>query len=200
MERPFLIRPGARMVCGVAVIQIVDEINPIPGADRIETANILGWKVVVKKGDFKAGAECVYCEIDSVLPEREEFAFLEKVKYRIKTICLRKQISQGICFPLEILNNIPHAHFEWVPSPAGHIPTIFSDSYKGNKELKDWYKELSVGDDITEILGVKKYEIPPHRKALMGNVKGPFPGYVPKTDEMRVQSIPAILDELRGVT
>lgn len=87
----------------LASIQEIKEINPIPDADAIEVASVLGWKVVVKKGDFKVGESCVYCEIDSVLPQRPEFEFLKDRKYRIRTIRLRKQLSQGICFPLSIL-------------------------------------------------------------------------------------------------
>jgi len=87
----------------LASIQEIKEINPIPDADVIEVASVLGWKVVVKKGDFKVGDSCVYCEIDSVLPKRPEFEFLKDRKYRIRTIRLRKQLSQGICFPLSIL-------------------------------------------------------------------------------------------------
>lgn len=87
----------------LASIQIINALEPIEGADAIERAQILGWSVVVKKGEFRVGQFVVYCEIDSVLPPREEFSFLEKSKYRIRTIRLRGQISQGICFPTSIL-------------------------------------------------------------------------------------------------
>lgn len=75
----------------------------IEGADSIEKATVLGWQLVVKKDEFKEGDLCVYCEIDSILPERPEFEFLKSRKMRIRTIKLRGQISQGICFTLSIL-------------------------------------------------------------------------------------------------
>ena len=56
----------------LATIQRINNIRPIPNADAIEVADVLGWHVVIKKGEFKTGDLCVYCEIDSVLPEREE--------------------------------------------------------------------------------------------------------------------------------
>ncbi|MDO8515390.1 MAG: RNA ligase (ATP) [bacterium] len=87
----------------LASVQKILKIEEIPGAESIVKATVLGWSVVVKKDEFKEGDLCVYIEIDSILPAREEFAFLEKVKYRIKTIRLRGQVSQGICFPLSIL-------------------------------------------------------------------------------------------------
>ncbi len=87
----------------LASIQRIKAIEPIEGADSIEKAQVLGWQLVVKKDEFKVGDLCVYCEIDSLLPERPEFEFLKPRKMRIKTIKLRGQVSQGICFPLSIL-------------------------------------------------------------------------------------------------
>ncbi|MFH1319511.1 MAG: RNA ligase (ATP) [Bacteroidota bacterium] len=87
----------------LASIQKIIALGPIEDADSIEKATVLGWQLVVKKGDFNVGDLCVYCEIDSLLPERPGFEFLMPYKMRIKTIKLRGQISQGICFPLSIL-------------------------------------------------------------------------------------------------
>ena len=87
----------------LASIQKIKAINQIEGADSIEKAQVLGWQLVVKKGEYKVGDLCVYCEIDSILPDKPEFEFLKPRKMRIKTIKLRGQISQGICFPLSIL-------------------------------------------------------------------------------------------------
>jgi len=87
----------------LAHIERIRNIEPIEGADKIEKATILGWEVVIKKGDFEVDNLAVYVEIDSILPERPEFEFLRDKKFRIKTIRLRGQISQGIAFPLSIL-------------------------------------------------------------------------------------------------
>ena len=39
----------------LASIQRIVDLQPIPNADKIETATVLGWKCVVKKGEFKTG-------------------------------------------------------------------------------------------------------------------------------------------------
>ena len=91
----------------LASIQKILDIKPIEGADVIEVASVLGWKVVVKKGEFSVGDKCVYCEIDSQLPEKEEFEFLRNKKFRIKTLRLKSQISNGICFPMSIIGIDP---------------------------------------------------------------------------------------------
>lgn len=87
----------------LASIQKIKDVQPIQGADTIEVASVLGWKVVVKKGEFQVGNLMVYCEIDSILPEKPEFEFLRNKNFRIRTIRLRGQVSQGICFPLSVL-------------------------------------------------------------------------------------------------
>ncbi len=97
----------------LATIQKIIEVHPIVNADNLERAVIKGWNVVVKKGEFQAGDLCVYCEIDSLMPERPEFEFLESKKYRIKTTKFRGQVSQGIAFPLSILpESIKHIRFK----------------------------------------------------------------------------------------
>lgn len=87
----------------LASIQKIKKLQAIPDADRIELATILGWKVVVKKGEFNEGDLVIYCEVDSVLPERPEFEFLRDNKFRIRTIMLRGQVSQGIVFSTTLL-------------------------------------------------------------------------------------------------
>jgi RNA ligase (TIGR02306 family) len=87
----------------LASIQSIKALEPIEGADAIEKATVLGWQLVVKKGEFKVGDLCIYCEIDSLMPDRPEFEFLKPRGMRVKTIRLRGEISQGICFPLSIL-------------------------------------------------------------------------------------------------
>lgn len=87
----------------LASIQKILALEPIEGADAIEKATVLGWQLVVKKGEYKIGDLCVYCEIDSLLPERPEFEFMKPRGMRVRTIRLRGQISQGICFQLSIL-------------------------------------------------------------------------------------------------
>jgi RNA ligase (TIGR02306 family) len=87
----------------LASIQKIIALDPIEGADAIERATVLGWQLVVKKEEFKIGDLCVYCEIDSLFPETPMFEFLKPRAFRIRTIRLRGQISQGICFPTTIL-------------------------------------------------------------------------------------------------
>jgi RNA ligase (TIGR02306 family) len=89
----------------LASIQRIKALEPIEGADAIEKATVLGWQLVVKKGEYQVGDLMVYCEIDSLLPERPEFEFMKPRGMRVRTIRLRGQVSQGICFPLSFLSD-----------------------------------------------------------------------------------------------
>ena len=63
----------------------VDEIKPIEGRDRVECAVVGGWTIMVRKGQFQPGGLGIYFEIDSQVPEKEPFMFLEAKKFKIKT-------------------------------------------------------------------------------------------------------------------
>jgi hypothetical protein len=66
-------KPGSVMERKLATIQKIIRIEPIEGADKIEKATVLGWHLVVKKCEFKIGDLCVYCEVDSLMPVKQEF-------------------------------------------------------------------------------------------------------------------------------
>jgi len=160
----------------LASIKKIDNIEPIEGADAIELAVVGGWKVVVAKNvGHQIGDLVVYCEIDSFLPIEPEFEFLRKSSYkklvdgtegfRLKTIRLRGQISQGLILPL-----------------VDSIDVI----KRRNGEV---YNEMLNEDmDVSELLGIIKWD-PPVPVQLSGTAKGNFPAFIQKTDEERVQNL-----------
>ena len=86
----------------LAYVVMIDNIEPIPGYDRVEWATVGGWKVIVQKGQFNIGDPAIYFEIDSKVPsDKECFAFLEKRHYKVKTLKMCKVISQGLLMHAE---------------------------------------------------------------------------------------------------
>lgn len=164
------------MIRKLASIQTVTTIEPIPGADAIELARIQGWQSVVKKGEFRAGERGVFFEIDAQLPDLPVFSFLWTPRHadapvaRPANFRLRTVKLRG-CLSQGLLLPL----------------TAFLD------ELPN---ELDNGLDLTGPLGVTKWEPP---LPQTGDVAGPFISGVPKTDEERVQSAPAVLEELKGL-
>lgn len=184
----------------LASVQYIKELKEIEGADKIELATVLGWHIVVQKGLYKVDDPVIYVEVDSLLPIRPEFEFLEKggarkkmfidgkevEGYRIKTIRLRGQVSQGIVFPLSILI----ADVMVGDKPASDLIDEKNPTYMG--------KPLGAGLDVTEHLGIYKYEIPLPSE-LAGKARGGWPGMLPKTDEPRLQAHPYILERYSNV-
>lgn len=176
----------------LASVQRVIEILPIPEADNIVEVRLLGWGIVCKKDEFQVGQLVSYIMIDTVVPETEQFEFLRSRKFRVRTIKLRKTLSQGLVVPL----------------PEG---------------------EWKEGDDLTDILNIKKYEKPDNNPIRETKPKRPkafwprlkhdfkyhflyrwfpklrpktrsvFPKHlVPITDEERIQNIPKVLEQYKG--
>lgn len=167
----------------LARVVSIDSLHAIEGADRIELAMVGGWQVVVGKGLYQPGDLAVYFEIDSLLPTVNP-AFSEladrlsskllfeidgKGYARIKTAKLMKQLSQGFCVPLHEIK----------------------DQVYSNGQL------VGLGDDLTDKLGVLKYEAGEERSmnnagvsdGIKGKVSKPFPSFIPKTDQNRVQNV-----------
>lgn len=155
----------------LATIRKISEINEIKDASNIEVAAIEGWKVVVRKGEYKVNDLVIYLEIDSFVPNNIA-PFLTKPdrfpsEYqgikgeRLKTVVLRGQVSQGLVLPLD-----------------DTIMELFE------KDGGVYYE----GDDVSHVLGIVKWE-PPVDVSLAGQVKGSFPSFIRRTSQERCQNL-----------
>jgi len=167
----------------LAHIEKIQSLTPIEGKDRIELARILGWNVIVKKNEFKVGDCCVYVEIDSVLPPTEEFKFLEKYKYRIKTLKMCGVYSQGICFPLSILKNGSYQEGQDVTKE------LKIKQYEPDMDKDPVVKRKNGFWTSLPLMKFKWYR----NLVLKTPVKLPFPSEVSKTDETRIQANPNLV-------
>jgi hypothetical protein len=168
----------------LATVRRIAAIDPIEGADKIVCVTVDGWKLVsAKENGFQVGDLVIYFEIDSFLPVREEFEWLRKSSFktvpglgegfRIKTIKLRGQVSQGLIVPLD--------DFLQKTEDGKYFYTYEFDGQPVTFVIED------AGVDLTEFLGVKKYEKPIPAN-MAGRTKGNFPSFIRKTDEERIQN------------
>lgn len=168
----------------LASIKKIASISPIEGKDRIALAKVDGWSVIVQKSDFDVGSLCVFCEIDSVLPERPEFEFLRGRGFHIKTMKMAGCLSQGICFPLSILPPSRHGYHEGqdvteILGVTQWEPTIDKDpNTKGGEKYPKWLMRQRWFRSL----------VLPRKKR-----KGGFPAFISKTDETRIQNVPYVL-------
>ncbi|RYH25596.1 hypothetical protein EON65_15430 [archaeon] len=155
----------------MATITRILSVNPISGADSIESVKVLGWKCVFKKNEFKVGDLCVYFVIGTLFPETyERTAFMEGKP--LKTKKLRGCISQGLVAPLT-----------WLLDFGVDIDT------------------LTEGQDVTSYFNIQKHVEPEethiYTQLKGAAAKEKNPSYFPRTDEERIQNIPEILQELK---
>ena len=150
----------------LASIRRIRRIDPIPGADNIECATVDGWELVVKKGEFSPNDLCCYFEIDSFLPNEPRYEFLKHLKthqgrqgYRLKTIKLRGQVSQGLALPLST--------FPEITTPL----------------------ELDDVTELLNIIKYDNQLIDNAPGLRTGNLAGKFPHFIPKTDQERIQNL-----------
>ncbi len=168
----------------MATIRRIAEVKAIEGADRIVAYRVDGWYVVDSKDKYQIGDLVVYCEPDSWVPHSiapfltkpDQFPKVYKSVegQKLRTIKLKGQLSQGLLLPL---------------SQSDHDKNqALIDRFVVEHGGNDGCPRVSEGDDVSEILGIQKWEadIPAQ---LQGQMKGSFPSFIRKTDQERVQNI-----------
>lgn len=172
---------GTEIKRKLASIQRIEEVRDIENADAIQAYRVLGWWVVDKKGSHKVGDLVVYLSLDSWVPH-ELAPFLSKGSVpreyngvkgeRLRTIRLRGQVSQGLLLKTDNLVF------------ANETKSIGPDSSAVIRVEKLDHE----GADLTEILGIQKWEAPVPAQ-LQGQAAGMFPtSLIPKTDQERIQN------------
>ena len=183
----------------LAYVARIEEIKSIPNADKIEVARVGGWQVVVKKDEFKAGDLAVYIEIDSRVPsDNPEFAFLQDRKYKVKSIKLRGQISQGLIVPMSAL---PEGEYEEGTDVTGILgikkikeekPVISRSREDRLKNAhpsltkKLWFKKMMKYSWFRKL--AFKFLIPKKKKSG-------WPAWIQKSDSERIQNMTWILKD-----
>lgn len=99
----------------MASIQEINGVYPIEGADKICQYGIQGWRVVDQVDKYQVGDLVVFAEVDSWIPTSIA-SFLSKGKEpreyngikgeKLRTIRLRKALSQGLILPLSVCDYI----------------------------------------------------------------------------------------------
>lgn len=171
----------------LASIQKILNIRPIPGADMIEAVDVMGWTVVAQKGIHTVGDLVIYYEVDSWLsatdPRYDSFKerfgnWGDKYGMRLKTIKLRKQISQGLIMSIKQFPEIKN------PKEGDDVTELL--------KIEQWESLSEAKSNGGGAIGV-------HTK----NSK-PFPSFIRKTDQERIQNylhaMPTFLKDTFEVT
>lgn len=206
----------------LAYVVLIDGIEPIPGYDRVETAIVGGWHIIVQKDQFKIGDPAIYFEIDSRVPKDKEcFAFLEKRNYKIKTLKMCGTISQGLLmhasdFGWDIIfdgTKTPYIYdgkkAHYADDESRFLTKVLGITYADDEDNKrkapsvDKYKKMSQRHpNIFKKPWARWLMKRSWGRKLMfmffgkkKDKKGGWPSWVAKTDEERIQNMPWILND-----
>lgn len=153
----------------LAHIEQIAEIIPIEGADLIVQYRVLNWLVISKKNEFQVGDLVVFIEPDAWVSNTLAPFLTKPGKFpktyggiegeRLKTIKLKGALSQGLLLNVQVAYD--------------HDPA-------------DYDNVFLEGDDVTDALGIIKWEPEPEKVPV--NAMGSFPSHTPKTDQERCQN------------
>ena len=166
----------------LATIEKIHSIQPHPNpeVEKLEVGKIKEWPVVIPKGQYKDEELIVFIQIDSIVPETNPyFEFMRRQKFRVWNARFKGAPSQGLVCPLSIINNQT-------------VDAIGRMTHRFGADI------LQEGEDVTELLGIIKYE-KPLDATICGDAKCGFPTHlVSITDEDNLLNNPEVLNEIRG--
>lgn len=160
----------------LATIRTIKEVKLIPEADKICAYRIDDWWVVDSINKYQVGDVAIYLEIDSWVPH-ELAPFLSKGQEPREYNGVKGERLRTVKLRGQV--------------SQGLLLPINLDS-----PLAD---QVSLGDDVTELLGIQKWE-PPIPAQLQGMMKGNFPHFIPKTDQERCQNLRKEFDKYQSFT
>ena len=191
----------------LAYVVNIDAIEPIIGSDNCEAAIVGGWRIMVRKGTYLPGSIAVYFEIDSKLPETEQYAFLAPKHYKVKTQKYTfggkgNFISQGLLMSFSDLGweIDQHKVGDFVTKELGVVYSVVED----NKRKANVNKYARMKQRNAKLFNKYKWLNKIYAKSfgkkilflILGNrhdARASFwPDWVVKTDEERIQNLPQL--------
>lgn len=147
----------------VEIVQI-DRVDPHPDPETtgLEIVTVKGWQTVIRKGSIAAGVKALYIPVDAVVPE----CVAERWG-------VAKYLSKG---------RVRAAKLRGVVSYGFIIPI-------GEEDLPP---EVGVGDDVSELYGITKYEPPPIDNL---DFEKPHPLFQRYTDIEQWQNFPEVFQD-----
>jgi len=144
---------------GVYVVKIPG-FGQHPNADKLSITQVEGCPVIFQTEEFRGLNKAVYIPIDAMVPlDMQAFAFLRNDKYkpgkkhRMKAKKLRGIFSMGMLVPISALEKEIQGHIDWEP-----------------------------GTDISQHLGITKYEEPLDPVSFGKSQQESDPGVIPHYD------------------
>ena len=148
----------------------IKEVKSHPNADKLELAIVKGWQVCIPKGQYKTGDIAVYCPPDAMLP-LELADKLGVTQY----LSIKKEVTRGRVKAVRLRGEMS-----------------FGFLFDGNPIVKDFYV-FEVGDIVTEVFDITKYE--PPMKITAGDQDSDHPLFFKYTDIQNWRNFPDLIKD-----
>lgn len=165
-------------------IEKIKEIIPINGADKIELVKLLDWQCIAKKGEFNIGDLAAYHEIDSLCPDKPEYEFLRNRNFKVKTIKMKGEFSQGLALPLSILPSGKYSEGQDITDICG---VVHCD--KESQENIESRKLKEPQSKVLKLLMKSNLFRKTYLKLFVTKKKDAWPSFLEHTDEENIQAI-----------
>jgi RNA ligase (TIGR02306 family) len=135
-------------------VVLVEKIEKHPNADNLEIATVLGdYPTIIRTGDYKVGDLACYLQIDTILPDTEEYHNLSPRAYeKYEENGEIKQRQIGAKYPI---GSVPEKNRILKAKKIRNVYSVGMLKYNN-----DWINThgLKVGDSVVELLQLKKWE------------------------------------------
>jgi hypothetical protein len=182
----------------LATIQTIKSLDKIEGKDRILYASFesVGFRVIVK-ADMKIGQKVVYCEVDSLLPVKEEYDFLRKScfsekwnGFRIRNMRLAGLYSEGLTLsvPVGLEGKEDGYDVTELLEIRKYDPEALAEQVLSERNKANWAKRLA-------------YKYPFWKKIVnffFPKERNSWPKWASKSDETRAQNLSYIFEQYQG--
>jgi len=172
-------------------IETITKVLSIMYADRLEYAKVLEHYVIVPKGIFKPGDQCIYCESNSVMPALSMFNFLKRYNYHVKNRKIRGRISQGLVLGLDALELSNPGRVRIIKNPSGRYQISIIDIDSGKITINI---DIKNGLDVTGLIGAKKYK----KHIKHNNLPDKLDIFKIQMDEEKIQSCYGIIKDYKS--
>jgi len=169
------------------VIKKIKQVEHHPNADRLDIVQVDGYRCIVGRNSYSVGDLVAYIPEAAIIPDWliEQLGLTGRLagkqKNRVKAVKLRKVLSQGLIVPT-------------TGSHSNAFPDACLHAIKNENDLLG----VKEGDDVTEFLGITKYE-PPIPSHMNGEVWNAF-GMTLNYDIENIKRFPDVLQEGENVS
>ena len=188
----------------LAYIVQVSETKELPNYNNVHYIHVNGWWCVASK-DIKENDLAIYFEIDSLLPKEDKrFSFMERKRYRVKTIKICGVLSQGLVLSLAQFPELKNCKLGDFVTDQLKVqlyeveikdPVQFTPKVSPLQRALDQHPKLAKFPPVKFLLRFDWFKFLLAKILVPRKFRIEWPNWLPKTGSERIQNIPQLLED-----